>query len=67
LDAAVAAIDDFVFDSASRCDSAEPAADLAALLEWLLCKILNAAMVASLDVASGFVAILDPSYFFSVR
>jgi len=68
FDAAVATIDDVDFDGASRCESAEPAADFAALLKLLLYKIRDAAITASLDVVSDFVAIVRYlRYFLSVK
>lgn len=63
------AADEVVFDGAILCESAEPAADFADLLELLLCKTLDAAVAASLDVNPDLVAIFDTSfvYFFPVK
>ena len=44
-------IDDVVFNGASRCEKAEPAADFDALLELMLYKILDAAIAASLYIS----------------
>ena len=63
FDAAVAALADVTFAGAFLCESADPAADFAALLAFGFLSTLDAADAALLLVTSDFLAISRLLYF----